>query len=68
MILIMINIFDFVINRIWVLIVYEKTDQLHFDQQFHFLSMPQLLSRHMGLLVLIIIIEVTMIMMIEMMI
>ena len=32
----------------------ERTDQLHLDQQLHFLPMFQLLPRHVGFLVLII--------------
>ena len=31
----------------------DKTDQLNFDQQLHFLSMSQLLPRHVGFLILI---------------
>ena len=30
----------------------DKTDQLNFDQQLHFLSMSQLLPRHVGFLIL----------------
>ena len=50
----------------------DKTDQLNFDQQLHFLSVFQLLPRHMGFLILIIMIKMmiarNLIMMIEIMI